>query len=156
ERQEDVLVLAHSAVRDDRHGVSHGKPRLSDRLQLRHAGRGLEPRPATAPGTDSDLDGVRPDLGEPHGALAGGHVPANQRDVAESLSYAVHGLLAHLGEAASDVDEEPGGADGDPRHGALEEVAAYVDRGSGQRPALPGAARERTLAKEQNVLACNQ
>src|SRR5690606_7358535 len=86
----------------------------------------------------------------------GGHVPANQRDVAESLSYGLHGLLHHLGVAVSDVDEEAVGAGVDHRHGALEEVAAYADRGSDEQPALPVAARERTLAKEQNVLARNQ
>ena len=59
---------------------------FDERLQLRHAEAGGEPRRAAAARADADLDGVDAALGEKPHAVGGRDVAGDELDVAEMLA----------------------------------------------------------------------
>ena len=125
-------------------------PRLADRLQLRHPGRGLEPGPAAGARADPDLDGVDPEVGEERRPLAGGDVAARSAGRREAVAERLHRLRHDLGVAVGDVDHQAVGPGLDQRRGALEEVAARADRGADQQPPPRVLARERRAEEEES------
>ncbi len=104
--QEDILIIADASIRDDRHRVSHRAPRLTDRLELRDAGSGLESRATASPGADAHLDRIRAEVSEERGALGRPHVSADEGYIAQLGPNRLHGPPHDLRVPVSDVDQD--------------------------------------------------
>ena len=107
QRLEDGAVALDAAVGDERHAVSPAAcAALDQRLQLRHAEAGGQPRRAAAAGADADLDGVDAALGEKPHAFGRRDVAGDQLDVGEALAERVDRAGHHHRVAVRDVDHD--------------------------------------------------
>ena len=115
---------------------------VDERLHLRHAEVGVQPRRAAATGPDADLDAVDASIEqEPH-ALSGRHVARNQLDVAELRPEGFDGPAHHGGVAVGDVDDDDVGARPQELRRALEIVAFGADRRANSKATVIVARRE--------------
>ena len=146
-----------AAVGDQRHVVVAGADAAFDeRLQLRHAEAGRQPRRAAAAGADADFHGVDAALGEKPHAFGGGDVAGDQLDVRERLPERLDRPGHHDRVAVRDVDHDHVDVRLDQLRGALDEVAGRADRGADRQPAVRVARREGQPFLAVNVLRRDQ
>ncbi len=142
----------HAAVGDDRQLAAGRAVDLAHRLQLRHAGPGLQPRAAAAAGADADLDRVGPAVGERAGGLA--RSPRCRRRAARRAkrwrSSRDRGER-DVGVGVGDVEQQHVHLLLDERRRALEEVAGGADRGAHAQAAARVLGRVRLLLVQLQV-----
>ena len=124
---EDGAVPLDPAIGDERQVVARGLAAFDQRLQLRHAETGRQPRGASTTGPDPHLDGVHAAFGEKADAVGRGHVAGHQLDVGKLLLEGVDRTGHDHGMAVSDVDHDDVDLRLDQLRGPLEEVAGRAD-----------------------------
>src|SRR6202022_4650295 len=129
---------------------------LADRVDLRHARPGDDPRRADRAGTDADLHGVRPAANEVAGAGLRRDVAGDDGGRRELLLQRAKGVEHALAVPVRRVEDEDIHLGSDELAGAVEKIARDADRGADAEPAQPVLRRVRILDRLLNVLDGDQ